>query len=63
MVNSSNISSVGFENGTLEIEFNSGMVYQYYSVPESIFQSLLSASSKGKYLNTYIKNVYSYSKV
>lgn len=30
---SSNIASVGWEDGTLEVEFNHGAVYQYEHVP------------------------------
>ena len=35
-VRSSNISSIGYdsESKTLEIEFHSGGVYQYFNVPE-----------------------------
>ena len=32
-VSSSNLASVGYEGGILEIEFKSGSVYQYSGVP------------------------------
>lgn len=62
-VNSSNLSKVGYSNGTLYIEFNSGSLYSYSNVPEHIYNSLLSASSKGKYFHAYIKNSYEFTKL
>ena len=59
-VKSSNISSVGYEEGTqtLEVEFTSGEVYQYFNVPAVEHQALMRASSHGKYLNQKIKDKY-----
>ena len=64
-VASSNIASIGYDpdTNTLEIEFLNGSVYQYYDVPEHIYDEIMSASSHGSYLATNIKGVYSYSKV
>jgi non-ribosomal peptide synthetase component F len=61
-VNSSNLRSVGYTSNTriLEIEFNTGTVYEYYDVPENIYQQLMAASSHGKFFHAYIKNVYNY---
>lgn len=63
-VASSNISSVGYDpkTGTLEVEFIVGTIYQYYGVPENIFDQLMREPSKGRFLNTYIKNQYPYSR-
>ena len=55
-VTSTNLMSVGYEHGTLEIEFRSGSVYQYYGVPENIYRGLMGASSKGTYHHQHIKN-------
>lgn len=64
-VASSNIASIGYDEGseTLEIEFLNGTVYQYYNVPKNIYDQLMQEGSKGKFLNTYIKNAYPYSRV
>lgn len=59
-VNSSNLSSVGYENGTLYIAFNSGGVYSYSNVPLHVYQGLMSAASHGQYFHAYIKNNYPY---
>ena len=59
-VNSSNINSIGYEPGsmTLEVEFHSGSVYQYYGVPEHVNSAFMSAASKGTFLNDNIKDRY-----
>jgi len=42
----------------LELEFQNGGVYQYFEVPEVAYAELMSASSKGRYFNQNIRNVY-----
>lgn len=61
-VSSSDVASVGYEPSTmtLEVEFHSGAVYQYFDVPEVEYQNLMSAGSVGKYLNQNIKNSFRY---
>lgn len=58
-VRSRSIKSIGYENDTeiLEIEFRSGpRVYQYYDVPHQIYVKLMTAQSKGKFVNQVIKS-------
>ena len=64
-VASSNIASIGYDAGTetLDVEFLSGAIYQYYNVPQNMYDQLIQAGSKGRFLNTYIKNAYPYSRV
>jgi uncharacterized protein len=64
-VSSSSISAVGydFDSSTLEIEFLNGGVYQYSRVPESVYQRLMSAASKGSYVADRIKDRYPYLRV
>lgn len=64
-VSSSNLKSVGYDESSkiLEIEFHSGGVYQYYSVPSSVYQGLMSAPSHGKYFHAHIKDVYLYKRI
>lgn len=54
-VESSNIKSIGYEDETLEVEFLNGSIYQYYNVPQDLFDGIMNADSHGKYLNEYIK--------
>lgn len=62
---SSNITSIGYDEPTqtLEVEFQDGAIYQYYNVPQNIYDNLMREGSKGRFLNTYIKNAYPYSRV
>jgi hypothetical protein len=57
-VNSSDISAIGYLNGTLHIKFHSGGLYSFNNVPENIHRSLMSASSHGKYFHTHIRGRY-----
>ena len=56
-VSSSNIASIGYDpkQMILEVEFLNGSIYQYYDVPEALYEGIMSAESHGKYLNEYIK--------
>ena len=65
VVSSSNVASVGYDatTQTLEVEFLNGSVYQYYDVPEHMFESMMRAPSKGVFLNANIKDRYAYSRV
>jgi KTSC domain len=64
-VSSTNLRSIGYEpeTATLEVEFNTGAVYQYHGVPQEAFDSLMQAGSKGVYFNAHIKNSYGATKL
>jgi hypothetical protein len=64
-VQSSNLASVGYNSqaAVLEIEFNSGSVYQYYGVPKAIYEGLMSANSHGRFFHAYIRDVYQYQRI
>lgn len=64
-VSSSNLAAVGYDAGseTLEIEFNNGRIYQYYNVPEFMYDNLMAAPSVGVYFNAEIKNAYTCSQI
>ncbi|HWA89798.1 MAG TPA: KTSC domain-containing protein [Rhizomicrobium sp.] len=64
-VSSSNLASVGYDPGseTLEVEFNNGRVYQYYNVPQFMYDRLMEAGSMGKFFNAEIKNAYAGSQI
>ena len=65
LVQSSNVSAIGYDpqTQTLEVEFLSGWVYQYYGVPEHIHTQFMQAPSKGRFLHAYIRNQYPYSRI
>jgi hypothetical protein len=64
-VTSSTIVSVGYDaaTGTLEVEFKSGDVYQYFDVPPRVHEEFMAAQSQGKFLHQHIKGRYRYSKL
>ena len=57
--------SVGYEakSRILEIEFDSGAVYQYLDVPLRTYEELRAAESKGRYFNSEIRDSYLYVQV
>lgn len=63
-VSSSTILSIGYDaaSETLEIEFKTTGVYQYFNVPQFIWERFVQADSLGKFFNAEIKNVYSFEK-
>lgn len=50
-VSSSRISSIGWENNTLEVEFHNGAVYQYFNVSAAEYQNFMNAASLGSELS------------
>ena len=65
VIASSMIRSIGYdaESAILEIEFNSGAVWQYFDFPESKWYEFEGAVSQGKFFHSDIKNQYSESQV
>jgi hypothetical protein len=65
LVDSSDLHSVGYDSSTLtlEIEFNSGGIYQYYGVSKEVYERLLAAPSLGKFFPANIRNVYRCKKI
>jgi hypothetical protein len=62
---SSNVAEVGYDPSTqtLEVQFKDGSIYQYFDVPQHVYEGLMSAASKGQYLNKEIKFNYRYAKL
>jgi len=62
---SSNVASAGYDaqTSTLEVEFLNGNIYQYFDVPEHIYEGLLAADSPGGYLNDTVKGIYRYARL
>lgn len=59
-VSSSAISAVGYDARTMrmKIKFKSGGAYDFCAVPEWVYVGLMTAPSKGRYYNTYIRDRY-----
>ena len=61
-VQSSNIISIGHDGTNLYVNYKSG-TYKYENVDKSVYESLLSSDSKGRFMNENIKGKYNYSRV
>ena len=62
-VTSSNLRSVGYEDGILEVEFKSGTVFQYHNVPEHVHADMMSATSIGSFFAKNVKDSFTSSRV
>jgi len=64
-VQSKNVAEVGYDPATmtLEVAFHNGTIYQYFDVPEALYQEMFRSDSIGKFLNTQIKSSYRYAKL
>lgn len=54
----SNITSIGYDGKDLYIKYCSGATYSYENVPVKVYEELVQAPSKGRYINEQIKNAY-----
>ena len=61
-VESTTLATVSYDDsqGLLQLEFCSRAVYQYFSVPAVVHESLLDAASKGRYFNQAIRGRFPY---
>lgn len=55
-VSSSNVASIGYQNGVIEVHFHNGYAYQYTGTSEALFNEFLNASSKGKFVHQRLKD-------
>lgn len=61
---SSNIARFAYDAPTqvLTVEFKTGGTYNYFDIPEVIFEQMNAASSKGQFLAQQIKGNYRYAR-
>lgn len=61
---SSVIASIRYDPATeiLRVIFLSGSIYDYKNVPQTVYNAMRRAISKGSFLNTKIKGHYAYEK-
>lgn len=62
---SSVVASIQYNPVTamLRVVFVSGSVYDYKKVPAKVYEAMKDASSKGSFLNKYIKGTYPFRKI
>ncbi len=61
-VTSSNIDQIGYDADPQELHilFRDGGLYIYTGVPPHVYEGLQNSTSKGSYLNIYVKDAYPY---
>lgn len=64
-LDSSALTAVAFspESNILEVEFRNGLIYEYLGVTCTLYEQLLTASSKGAFLGRFIRNCFPYQRV
>jgi hypothetical protein len=64
-VDSDMLEYVGYDGKQkiLEVVFNSGERYQYFDVPASVYDELMSAESIGQYMHRHIIGHYDYQRI
>ncbi|HEX3500101.1 MAG TPA: KTSC domain-containing protein [Stellaceae bacterium] len=62
---STSLASVGYQAATrtLEVEFRKGRIYQYHDVGAEIVEQLMSADSKGRFMNAHIRTAYRFTRI
>lgn len=63
IIGSTNITSIDYDNERLIVGFRSGAVYEYYGVPEKVYENFIAATSKGQYHAAFIRDVYQYKRI
>lgn len=64
-VTSSELRSVGYseDEQILEVEFQSGGIYQYFGVAAELHKRLISAPSVGRFFNEWIREKHFYQRI
>jgi ATP-dependent DNA helicase RecG len=59
---STTLRTVGYDaqRQLLQIEFHNRSLYQYFEVPQAVYEELMQASSKGAYFNRSIRSHFDY---
>jgi KTSC domain len=59
------LRTIGYdaERQLLQIEFRNHSIYQYFDVPEAVYEELIHASSKGAYFNQCIRLEFDFAQV
>jgi hypothetical protein len=64
-VSSSQIDAVGYDPATktMEVEFSTGAVYEYYEVSPEVHKSFVTSSSVGRYFGSAIRDNYEFKRL
>jgi hypothetical protein len=61
---SSNIARFAYDEQSqvLKVEFKNSSQYDYFDVPENVFEGMRNAPSRGQYLAQQVKGIYRYAR-
>jgi hypothetical protein len=64
-VSSSNLASIGYDpdSQVLEVEFLNGGLYQYFGVPQGLYDELMAAGSHGSFFSQHIRNQFQFERL
>jgi hypothetical protein len=62
-VASSALRSVGYADGTLEVELVTGTVYRYFDVLDRLHAQLMTTNSHGQSFSAHIRDQFRYERV
>jgi hypothetical protein len=63
-VHSSLLASIGYSvYATLDLQFRSGALYRYFTIPRTLFDALIAAESKGAFFNRNIRDRFPYKRL
>lgn len=54
------IIAMGYENGTMRLQFSDGSLYEYDDVSAEVFDQFWNTHPKDPFFNTYIRGHYVY---
>ena len=64
-VSSSSLAEIGYDGSTetMEVCFKNGRIYQYFDVPQDVYDEMRTAESPGGYLSSEVKGRFRYARV
>lgn len=60
LVDSSNVNRVGWDNGTLYVDFHKTGTYSYAGVPLDVYNEFIAAPSAGKFFIAEVKGKFAH---
>lgn len=62
-VTSSNVKAIGYDNGTLFVEFHGSGTYRYEKVPRELYDDFLAAESAGRFFAANVRGKFGHKPV
>lgn len=64
-IDSTMLYAVGYDEDrhALDVVFNTGGIYRYTGVPKNVYDGLLQAASKGRYMQEHVLDQYPFQRI